>query len=310
MRTPIVICYHHINTVPRPDHYFFGHCSTFEMFHREMRYLRQQYVAISVPEMADRLERGAGFPRACIIVTFDDGHRSNLDAARLLHELSIPACFFVTSETIDSSFVPPNLRFAHIVTTRSVSKVELDGHVYDLTRVLPRRRWLSRVRKELRALPPGPRAERLDAVATLLGSAPLPADDPDYGFLSSDDLREMRGLGMTIGSHGATHDNMARCTEAELHDEMGKSKQRIEAMLEAPVEFFAYPDGHFNRRARGVARHYYRLAFTAGLRGSARDGWAYPRTGVDGAALTRCLSWWYPWRARLFRIAKRVLSAT
>lgn len=307
MGFPIVLCYHQILIRPRPEHWFFRHCCTLEAFRAEMEHVRRHCAVLSVPELAQALEAGRELPRRAAVLTFDDGYRGNLEAARLLHELGLPGCFFVTAGTIDSDLVPFNLQWAHLVTTRSRRTISDHGQQVDLTQPLQRRRWCQRIYAELCMLRPPARAKRLAELAELLGSRPLPTDDPDYRFLTGADLRTMRGLGMTIGSHGLTHDILVHDREHELETELHESQQRLAALLAEPIEFFAYPDGQFGPRARELARQHYRLAFTIGLRGSPHDRWALPRRGADALPIRTVLSRRYLWRMRLAAAAKRVL---
>lgn len=56
-------------------------------------------------------------------------------------------------------------------------------------------------------------------------------------------LREMRDMGFTLGSHTVTHMNCARAGEAELKAELAESKQALESELGLDRVLFAYPFG-------------------------------------------------------------------
>ena len=157
MHRPIVVYYHHIADEPQPDHWFLRHSPTFDAFRRDMQWLRSRCVPISVTEMAEKIERGSPFARRSVVVTFDDGFRSDLLAAQVLHELSVPACFFVTVDTLDSDFVPMNLRFVDAVSARSTSLVTRNGRTFDLSRPIQRRCWFHETREELSTLAPDQR---------------------------------------------------------------------------------------------------------------------------------------------------------
>jgi peptidoglycan/xylan/chitin deacetylase (PgdA/CDA1 family) len=308
MRGPIVVYYHHIADEPQPDHWFFRHSPTFETFQRGMRWLQSRYVVISVTEMAEKIERGLPFAKRSVVITFDDGFRSDVRAAEVLHELSIPACFFVTVATVDSSFVPMNLRFVDIVSSRSTSVATRNGKTFDLSHPIQSRKWFHETREELSTLAPDTRETRLAELQDELGSSSSGSADRDLGFVSSDDLRRMKQMGMTIGCHSQTHDNMARCSEEELVEEMVRSKERLESMLDDRVDFFSYPDGRLNRTSHDVARRHYRIAFATETGGSAKDPWSYPRRGMGSGSMERTLSSLYDWRLRSRRCVKRILG--
>lgn len=66
-------------------------------------------------------------------------------------------------------------------------------------------------------------------------------------FLSADELREMEGEGMEIASHGYTHTFLAYLSEEEIAWELSESKRALEGAIGKPVEYFAFPGGHYTR---------------------------------------------------------------
>jgi peptidoglycan/xylan/chitin deacetylase (PgdA/CDA1 family) len=160
-------------------------------------------------------------------------------------------------------------------------------------------------------MPPDRRDQELTRLAAELHADDSPGRDADVRFLTSRQLREMRQWGMTIGCHGATHDTLTRCNDGERVDEVVRSKARLEGLLDAPVEFFAYPDGVYDRAARDLASEHYRMAFTApSAVGSPQDRWRFPRHAVEAVPIRRAMSWWFPWRTRAARAAKEALGYT
>ena len=74
-------------------------------------------------------------------------------------------------------------------------------------------------------------------------------------------LRKLRDAGMCIGSHGATHRELTRCTDDELAREVAGSRQQISEALKIPVRHFSYPWGRFDARVlRAVRKAGYRTA--------------------------------------------------
>jgi peptidoglycan/xylan/chitin deacetylase (PgdA/CDA1 family) len=93
--------------------------------------------------------------------------------------------------------------------------------------------------------------------------------------LNWDEVREMAGLGHEIGSHTVTHADMARVSLEQARHELIESKQVLEARLDRPVRWFAYPfGGKENFRADRVP-----LVAEAGYDGlvSGFDGFLYPQ---------------------------------
>lgn len=65
-------------------------------------------------------------------------------------------------------------------------------------------------------------------------------------MLSADQLREMSDAGMEIGSHTCSHPDLSQLSFKQQLDELTRSKQLLEDLLQKPVTGFAYPFGRYN----------------------------------------------------------------
>lgn len=65
-------------------------------------------------------------------------------------------------------------------------------------------------------------------------------------MLSADQLREMSDAGMEIGSHTCSHPDLPQLSFQQQLDELTRSKQLLEDLLQKPVTGFAYPFGRYN----------------------------------------------------------------
>ena len=96
-------------------------------------------------------------------------------------------------------------------------------------------------------------------------------------------VRELAAQGLSFGSHGMSHAVLVNLTDAELAYEVGESKRLIEAESGQNVNFFCYPYGRFDERARQAANaHYSGGACSTELRTmvSGDDRFAVPRLDV------------------------------
>ena len=81
--------------------------------------------------------------------------------------------------------------------------------------------------------------------------------------LTLEQMREMQRAGTTFGSHSLTHPLLTSLPDCELRRELAESKTKLEDLLGAPVEWFAYPYGDADRRVRAaVAAAGYKAAVT------------------------------------------------
>ena len=73
---------------------------------------------------------------------------------------------------------------------------------------------------------------------------------PRKPLMTADQLREVAGAGMEIGSHGMNHVSLTEVTSAEdLAEEVDRSRQLLGELTGEEVAGFCYPYGHINEQA-------------------------------------------------------------
>jgi len=101
--------------------------------------------------------------------------------------------------------------------------------------------------------------------------------------LSGDEINDLAGRGFSFGSHTCTHRDLTRLDPNEARDEMVRSKQELEDVLEFPVRSLSYPFGRFDARiSREASLAGYEAAFSMYPPGSngVLDPFALRREGV------------------------------
>jgi peptidoglycan/xylan/chitin deacetylase (PgdA/CDA1 family) len=306
---PIVLFFHQIVAKPRPDHYFFRQSLTYAQFRTAMEAVKEQFRCVSLEEVNDFRDRESRSVKPSILLTFDDGFRNNLYAAEILNDLGMTATFFILSECIDRPFVPWFLRFSHIMTTRTNEVANAPWGSVQLTNWLNRRRWLYRGKEYLLSLSNEERARALDELSEALGAKAFDATDLDCQFLTTADLRKMKELGMTLGCHGATHDNLSRLDESALKREMWESADYLEQVSQSKVDSISYPDGRYNKLVLHMARQRFKTGFTTKPSRWGGDEYQLGRRAADGVVdFTRLLSPWHPLECRLRATAKYIVD--
>jgi peptidoglycan/xylan/chitin deacetylase (PgdA/CDA1 family) len=66
-------------------------------------------------------------------------------------------------------------------------------------------------------------------------------------MMSEKEIFMLHQAGFTIGSHTHTHPIFSQITLRQCQDELVRSKKILEKILEAPVSYFAYPNGVPNK---------------------------------------------------------------
>jgi len=74
------------------------------------------------------------------------------------------------------------------------------------------------------------------------------------GFLSWEEIREMLGNNISVGSHTANHVYLPQCSPEEIRNELLESKKTIEANTGREVKFLCYPIGGYTKEVIDIAR--------------------------------------------------------
>lgn len=107
------------------------------------------------------------------------------------------------------------------------------------------------------------------------------AHDAELRGLSWRQLEDVAEAGWEVGSHSATHPRLTRLDDAELAEELRRSKASCEAALRRPCRTLAYPYGDFDGRVVAVAADAgYAAAGTLTLRTLEPAALAWPRVGI------------------------------
>jgi peptidoglycan/xylan/chitin deacetylase (PgdA/CDA1 family) len=166
-------------------------------------------------------------PRDTAVITFDDGYRDNLTTAQpLLGEYDLPATLFVTTGYLDSE--------------RDFWWDELEDVCAELG-TDSRTEW-----QRLQRLSCAERENALDELWQRAGCTRPAASRT----MTSDDLLELASELFEIGAHTVSHPPLSTLTRRAQLEEIGASKDRLEALVGRPVTSFSYPHGDYSTITR------------------------------------------------------------
>ncbi|MFH1752628.1 MAG: methyltransferase domain-containing protein [Candidatus Omnitrophota bacterium] len=229
-------------------------------FDDQMRYLKNHYNPISLPDFIRSFRDKRPIPDNSVIVTLDDGYESNyLLAYPILKRYGIPAALFVTTGFVENKdfLWVDRIEYAISRTGADALKIEILGRArsFDLMGRESRIRCEARLRSLLKRLPRDKRGPIIDEIERQL-KVRLSHDNapPIYRPLQWGQIREMADSGLvTIGSHTHSHIAPALCGEKEALEELSLSKEIIEDKTERICDIFCYPNGgagDFNARTK------------------------------------------------------------
>ena len=102
-------------------------------------------------------------------------------------------------------------------------------------------------------------------------------------YLTWQQIKELHSYGFVIGSHTLSHVPLTGMSQQEAAQQLVKSREGIEWRLNAPVRYFAYPTGAFNKEIEtAVEQSGYLAAFTVnfGRVSAASDPYALERIPI------------------------------
>lgn len=255
-----------------------GICVTPSNFEAHIRYLTSGYTVLPLVEAVNSLVAGRSLPRNAVALTFDDGYADNLAAARTLAHYGTTATFYITAGCLAGGqpFWPVELR--HLIAAMPATRVTLGAGTLqvnlDLTTEAARANAVKQLTKVFKQHPIPVRDALREQLREAAAAAPLPRV-----MLTWDEVRQMRDLGMTIGSHTMTHPNLPSAGLDAARDELRASRQRLEQETGAPVTMFSYPNGGADRyMTREVAQLVKETGFSAAT--TSRNAFAGPHSDV------------------------------
>ena len=219
-------------------------------FHQQMAYLKKKYNVITLKEAINYINNKATIPPHSIVITFDDGYKSNFTLARsILDKYKLPATVFVTTSFIhQENEAPSYLWFDQIYQSFLTTKINvLDLKILqmsnmDLSTKGKRIAASEAVIGNLKELSVQSKNELVKEIVSILG--PIECDNPCYQGATWTDIKKS-SYRISIGAHTINHEILSRLSLTDASEEIVKSKSIIETATGLKVDHFAYPNGRF-----------------------------------------------------------------
>lgn len=251
-------------------------------FEQQMQWLKRSFQVLPLAVAVQGLQRGT-LPARAAAITFDDGYADNAEVALpILQRHGLCATFFVATGFLDGGRMW-NDTVIEAIRSTTVERVDLafiglapmalsslDERRAAIAAVLPRLKYMTLDGRE-------------QALAQLLAATGQPVLPVDL-MMRSDQVVGLHRAGMEIGGHTVRHPILTRCAAAEARDEIATGRDRLQQLIDAPVDVFAYPNGSpgidYDRSHRDMVES---LGFTAavttagGTAGGSSDPFQLPR---------------------------------
>jgi peptidoglycan/xylan/chitin deacetylase (PgdA/CDA1 family) len=227
-------------------------------FRAHLQHLRERCYPLPLDEL---IARRGDLPPGAVALTFDDGYLDALTtAAPALDELELPATFFVTTSSLDT---PAELWYDALerILLESIAlpprlelSLEGEGVAFSMASASDRRTAFLALNRRLSRLTAPGRDRALDALRAWAGQG-AEAPRPSRRLLLGREIVELAGRGRhRIGAHSHDHLLLPAHPRSIQEEDVRASKAALEALLGAPVDFFAYPFGATSDETRAVVR--------------------------------------------------------
>jgi peptidoglycan/xylan/chitin deacetylase (PgdA/CDA1 family) len=195
-----------------------------DVFIRHMDAFSRKYTFIDIETLAKAIESKdfAGLPPRPMVVTLDDGYKSNADLLEIVRDYQIPVVIYAVAGIVNT-----NRHFWFKTPSCSQSEIRKLKNCQD-----QERRIILKQR--------GHYDEREYEERQALSSREI------HKLLASERI--------VIGSHTMSHPQLTMCNQEVGLRECVESKKVLEAITQGPVLHFAYPDGESDERARAWVR--------------------------------------------------------
>lgn len=256
-----------------------------EQFDWMVSFISRNYKVMAFGEATARLRSGT-LPPATACITFDDGYLDNATVAYpILKKYGVPATFFIaTSFTGGGRMWNDDIIEAVRHTRTDSMDLERFGLGTHLTNTTAERKQT--IQNVLQSLKYRPHAERQITAAEIARASGL-SDHPSL-MMSRQDIQMLADGGMEIGAHTHTHPILHSLPDTEAEHEIVRGKTELEALLDKPVNSFAYPNGNTRTDMRQV---HLQMIEKAGFHAAATTDWGVATIDTNPYLIPRYTPW-------------------
>jgi len=202
----------------------------------QMELLKRYFNVLPLADAIDHLEMGTLPPKA-VCISFDDGYQScYTEVLPVLQGFDFSACFFIVSSALEQKAMW-NDSIVEAVRVISGDVLDLKYLGLDVYPLDNRAEAAKAIVASVKYLPFLERNEVCQKIVDL-SAVSMPSL-----MLTKEQVVEMQSVGMEIGGHTMNHPILKNLTLSDAELEIRNNKLDLEQILDAPVRFFAYPNG-------------------------------------------------------------------
>ncbi len=222
-------------------------------FKKHLSHLKKNYDIVTLKQIFELHRNNTITKKHTIAITFDDGYVNNFTTALPILELfKIPATFFISAICTDDEHYILWSDLIDIIRTKTLENyLEFNGHKFYKTGKYGIYNSDLNISgfDYIKHLSPAERDELLKDLTIKYNVEKMLGDISTecYKLINKEQLKKFAASSFVeIGSHGYSHLNLANIPFNLAEDELKKSKQKLESVIEKEVLSLAYPDGNYN----------------------------------------------------------------
>lgn len=235
-----VLTYHRVGNINNSYNQLFTDKKFFE---NQLKWLSEYFTVMDLGQ-AIALSEQNKLPKRVVVITVDDGYVDSYQTIfPLMKKYNLVGSFFISTSGLEEGYLWDELVSSAIMQIKSTTEsIAYQGVVYSLKTYNEKLICLNKILTFIKYSPLEQRGKLIDQLLLVTGKPKL---DPQ--FLNAEQIVAMKNAGMTIGAHTENHPILALETNEIAEHEMQLSKDKLEAIIESPVDFLAYPNGKMTK---------------------------------------------------------------
>ena len=219
-----------------------------DRFEEQICHLARCYSPVSLEQAVAYLSGKASLPDNPVVVTFDDGYRSNYVLGYpVLEKYGVPATVFITTSLLGHGNIPPRetlfdtvYSLAPLLPNGSIDLSAMGLPRFHVSKPADRLAAVEAICERLKQMGSEDRQRIIDKLVMTFPQRQ--SGDSRYRGAEWDQVRRAKSL-VKPGAHTMSHEILSHLPADQAREEIVLSKQIIEQETSGPVLFFAYPNG-------------------------------------------------------------------
>jgi len=276
-----------------------GNHINIELFRSQIKYIKENYNVISLNEYIKSCINNEKLPINSIIITIDDGYRSNYTLAfPILKEFDVSATIFLTTDFIENKNFLWVDRLGYAINNTKFIDLKLniadEEFSFALDDYKGKMSCDKRIRRKLKSVDNVTIAKTIQQIEEKLNIKLSEAQNVPsiYKPLDWNEILEiLKTSKVNIGSHTHKHLILARYDNEVIQNDLSLAKRLIEKKTGIRTELFCYPNGSigdFNDNTKLILKKLgYSCALTTvrGMNSNISDLYELKRFGVGNTDL-------------------------